>query len=45
MLFHAFLNAPREVIPPLVLLALHVFLIWRYLGYYRALFAAKPMPE
>jgi uncharacterized membrane protein YphA (DoxX/SURF4 family) len=39
--FHAFLNAPHEVIPPLVLLAIHLFLIWQYRQHYQTLFAMK----
>jgi hypothetical protein len=30
---------------PLVLLALHLFLIWRHRAYYAALFAMKALPE
>jgi uncharacterized membrane protein YphA (DoxX/SURF4 family) len=42
VLFHAFLNAPHELIMPLILLALHSFLVWQYRAYYRELFTARP---
>lgn len=41
VLFHAFLNAPGEIIPPLAFLALHLFLIWQYRACYKTLFDAK----
>jgi len=41
VLFHAFLNAPQEVIPPLIFLGLHLFLAWQYRSYYMTLFTAK----
>jgi uncharacterized membrane protein YphA (DoxX/SURF4 family) len=39
VLFHAFLNAPHEVIPPLVFLGVHLFLVWQYRRHYQGLFA------
>ena len=41
LLFHAFLNAPQELIVPLVLLSLHLFLVWRYRAFYSGLFTAS----
>jgi uncharacterized membrane protein YphA (DoxX/SURF4 family) len=41
VLFHAFLNAPHELIMPLVLVALHLFLVWQYRAHYKGLFAAR----
>ena len=41
VLFHAFLNAPREVIAPVVFLGVHLFLIWQYRAHYRTLFTMK----
>ena len=40
-LFHAFLNAPQELIMPIVLLALHLFLVWQYRAYYKGLFTVR----
>jgi len=39
VLFHAYLNAPHEVVPPLVMLGVHLFLVWQYRKHYQTLFA------
>jgi len=41
VLFHAFLNAPHEVVVPMVFFGLHLFLIWQYRKYYESLFVAN----
>ena len=43
VLFHASLNEPKEVIPPLIFLAVHLFLVWQYRASYTTLFSAKAM--